>query len=46
MPDIGGLPEGIREIEFRKRYNDLDSESYARVNAEIDRRIKDCPVYR
>lgn len=46
MPDINGLPEGIRELEFRKRYNDLDSESYARVNAEIDRRIKDCNVYR
>ncbi len=46
MPLIDGLPEGIRKLEFRNRYNDLDSESYAMVNDEIDKRIKDCPVYR
>ncbi len=46
MPLIDGLPEGIRKLEFKKRYTDLDSESYAMVNDEIDKRIKDCPVYR
>jgi hypothetical protein len=46
MPRIDGLPEGIRKLEFQKRYRDLDSESYALVNDEIDKRINDCPVYR
>ena len=46
MPVIDGLPEGIRNLEFRKKYTDLDSGSYAMVNDEIDKRINDCPVYR
>ena len=46
MPRIDGLPEGIRKLEFQKRYRDLDSESYALVNGEIDRRINACPVFR
>ena len=46
MPVIDGLPEGIRKLEFRKKYTDLDSDSYAMVNDEIDKRINDCPVYR
>ncbi len=46
MPLIDGLPEGIRKLEFRKTYTDLDSESYAMINYEIDKRIKECPVYR
>ncbi len=45
MPDITHLPEGIREMEFRRRYTDLDSETYALVSEEIDRRISACPVY-
>nr|NJM04071.1 hypothetical protein [Desulfobacula sp.] len=45
-PRFEGLPEGIRELEFRKRYTDLDSKSYALINTEIDKRIKDCAVYR
>jgi len=46
MPLIDGLPEGIRKLEFQKRYTDLDSGSYALVNAEIDKRINACPVFR
>ncbi len=46
MPLIDGLPEDIRRLEFKKRYTDLDSESYAMVNDEIDKRIKDCRIYR
>jgi hypothetical protein len=46
MPRIDGLPEGIRQLEFQKRYTDLDSNSYALVNAEIDKRINACPVFR
>jgi hypothetical protein len=46
MPRIDGLPEGIRQLEFQKRYTDLDSNSYALVNGEIDKRINACPVFR
>ncbi|MFA5905226.1 MAG: hypothetical protein WC836_14930 [Desulfobacula sp.] len=46
IPLIDDLPEGIRKLEFKKRYNDLDSKSYAMVNDEIDKRIGDCTVYR
>lgn len=46
MPEIDHLPEGIMELEFRKKYTDLDSESYAMVTDEINKRIKNCSVYR
>lgn len=46
MPVIDGLSEGIRKLEFRKKYTDLDSVSYAMINDEIEKRINDCPVYR
>jgi len=46
MPRIDGLPEGIRKLEFQKRYRDLDSGSYTLVNEEIDKRINACPVFR
>ncbi len=46
MPSIDGLPEGIRKLEFQKRYTDLDSGSYTLVNAEIDKRINACPIFR
>jgi hypothetical protein len=46
MPSIDRLPEGIMELEFKKKYTDLDSASYAMVNNEIDKRIRNCQVYR
>lgn len=46
MPLIDGLPEGIRKLEFKKKYTDLDSKSYIMLNEEIEKRIKECPVYR
>lgn len=46
MPAIDGLPEGIRKLEFRIRYKDLDSESYAMVNDEIGKRITECTLYK
>jgi hypothetical protein len=45
MPVIDNLPEGIMELEFKKNYTDLDSDSYAMVNQEIEKRISQCPVY-
>ncbi len=44
MPVIDHLPEGIMELEFKRRYQDLDSASYQLVEAEIKRRIANCSV--
>lgn len=46
MPRIDRLPEGIMELEFKKRYTDLDSSAYALIDQEISRRIGECRVYR
>lgn len=45
MPDINNLPEGLLELEFKSRYQDLDSADYAIVDAEIEQRIRACKVY-
>jgi len=45
MPAIDRLPEGIMKIEFKKKYKNLDSKTYALVNDEISSRIKKCRVY-
>ncbi|WP_022666245.1 hypothetical protein [Desulfospira joergensenii] len=46
MPRIDRLPEGIMELEFKKRYTDLDSKAYALIDEEISRRIGECSVFR
>jgi len=46
MPGYKQLPEGLMELEFKSRFEDLDSASYALVNAEIERRIGACEVHR
>ncbi|WP_300456120.1 hypothetical protein [Desulfobacula sp.] len=46
MPPIDRLPEGIMELEFKKKYTDLDSDAYTLINNEIDKRIRNCQVYR
>jgi len=45
MPRIDHLPEGIQELEFKRMYKDLDSETYRMVESEIDRRIAACRIY-
>lgn len=45
MPRIDHLPEGIMELQFKKRYADFDSTAYTLVEDEIMRRINACPVY-
>jgi hypothetical protein len=45
MPSIDNLPEGIQELEFKRTYKDLDSETYRMVEAEIERRIAACRIY-
>jgi hypothetical protein len=46
MPDIDDLPEGIMELEFKRRYNDLDSENYKIIEKEIEERLSRCRIYR
>lgn len=46
MPSIHRLPEGIMELEFKKRYKDLDSESYFLVNQEIALRVSKCSLFK
>jgi len=45
MPSIDALPEGLQDLEFRSRYEDLDTQAYARVRDEVERRIRDLPLY-
>jgi hypothetical protein len=45
MPEIDQLPENIMKAEFKKKYQDLDSKTYALVNDEITRRIRECLIY-
>ena len=45
MPAIDHLPEGIMELEFKRRYHDLNSREYALVEAEIARRIAGCRIH-
>lgn len=46
MPPIAQLPEGLQDLEFRDRYEDLDSQAYAQVKAEVERRISALALYR
>ena len=45
MPGFDQLPEGLMELEFKSRFEDLDSASYALVNNEIERRIAGCELH-
>jgi hypothetical protein len=45
MPGLTQLPEGLMELEFKSRYEDLDSATYALVNDEIERRISRSTVH-
>jgi len=46
MPRVDALPEGLQELQFRSRYEDLDTDAYARVTREVERRISALPLYR
>ena len=45
MPGFTQLPEGLMELEFKARYEDLDSATYALVDEEIQRRINACAIH-
>lgn len=46
MPAIDHLPEGIMRLEFKKKFKELDSASYAMITREIEDRIQKCEIYR
>ena len=45
MPNIEDLPEGIMELEFKHRYQDLDSKKFKIIEDEIEHRLSNCKVY-
>jgi hypothetical protein len=46
MPDVGDLPRGMSEADFRARFGAVDSPAYAEMLAEIERRIDALPFHR
>lgn len=46
MPAWNDLPEGLPEAEFKRRFGDVGAPEYARLLAEIDRRIAALPLLR
>ncbi len=45
FPAVRDLPEGLSELEFKRRYGDTSSRAYNRLVAEIDRRIGKITLY-
>jgi hypothetical protein len=45
MPSIDKLPPSLMELEFKRRYRNLDSEKYRMVDDEIEKRILRCRIY-
>ncbi len=45
MPSVEGLPTGLGEVEFRRRYGSIGSPAYAAEIAEVQRRIDALPLY-
>ncbi|MBA3011420.1 MAG: hypothetical protein KKF12_05050 [Proteobacteria bacterium] len=45
MPEIAYLPAPIMALEFKTRYQDMDSVSYNLVTSEIERRLENCFVF-
>lgn len=46
IPTLDGLPEYLRESEFRRRYGDVNSPAYRQLLTEIEGRIAALPLYR
>ncbi len=45
MPDIGALPENMREEVFRRRFNTPQSPAFDRIMRQIASRIDSCQIY-
>jgi hypothetical protein len=46
MPDVADLPEFMPEAEFRRRYGGVGSETYDRMMATIEARVRSRPLLR
>tara|TARA_R110001592_G_scaffold363393_1_gene687321 strand:- start:179848 stop:181035 length:1188 start_codon:yes stop_codon:yes gene_type:complete len=45
MPGFTELPESLMALEFKSRYEDLDSATYALIDEEIERRIGSSAIH-
>ena len=45
LPSLAGLPSGLSSDEFVARYGSVDSDAYAALVAEIDRRVDALPLH-
>ena len=45
MPLTRGLPEGLSEREFTRRFENTKSKPFLHISETIDDRIDHCPVY-
>lgn len=45
IPALDGLPEYLRESEFRRRYGQIDSPAYRELLADIEQRIAALPIH-
>jgi len=46
LPRAEGLPEGIQDADFQRRYGGVGGAEYLRLEGEIERRVAACPAYR
>lgn len=45
LPSISELPEGLTQVEFQKKYRDVNSLAYQKIVALIDQRLKSLIIY-
>lgn len=45
VPDLGDLPEGLNERDFRRRFGAQGSPAYQALSREIDQRVAALPLY-
>jgi len=45
MPDPRDLPENMNEVDFKKRYQSVNSNAYQELSKRIDARIAALPIY-
>ena len=46
FPPIKGLPEGISETRFNRKFRDLNSPAYLSMEKNIDHRLQQLPLYK
>jgi hypothetical protein len=46
MPDTAGLPEGVHEPEFRRRFGGVGQPAYRKMEQEVERRVAGLALYK